>query len=125
MTWTDNIPKNGVLCKDIQGNVTSITGYDPNDEYKFVICEEYRVKTATPLTPQEWWGYAPWQDICSAKKAENIQDSELILIRRMDGSVAECKWDSSFNGWRHASLVAIYPDHENPPIAWLPLPEKK
>jgi len=63
--WHENIPENGVLCKDYSGIIKLIIASNMYDGWtnsgEFIALENL-----TPLTAQEWWDFAPWQGMDSA-----------------------------------------------------------
>ena len=107
MNWADNIPEQGVLCKD--GDVFSLVVTKLN--YKPVVVmysgEERLVNELTPITPKEWWQFAPWQDMDSIPT-----DGTKVLIKESG---------------LHENEYVFIGDSNSPSIcaiAWLPLPEQ-
>lgn len=111
MNWADNIPEAGILC-DKNGQVIKITGYDEDIDRVFdTYGNTYLIDNLTPLTPQQWWEFAPWNyDMDSAPKGE------IVLLKDIDGGVYS---DQFLNKqWLGANSC-------QGPIAWLPLPESE
>lgn len=84
--WHENIPKNGVLCREnTMGGVVRITGksnlYQGN-VMDGVSKRHFDIDDLTPLTAAEWWKFAPWQDMDSAP------NNTPIFVRYDDGLVS-------------------------------------
>lgn len=112
MSWTDNIPKQGVLCKTSSGNLVNVVGKYPNGNVSSKCGAMFPVDWLTPLTPQEWWEFAPWNyDMDSAPK-----DGDHILLKNIR-RVGVGYFYSEY--WRSIDNSCF-----TNPIAWLPLPEQ-
>ncbi|MGZ4968077.1 MAG: hypothetical protein ACXV8O_01560 [Methylobacter sp.] len=104
MTWANNIPKKGILCKPKGAvSIVKIIGYDL--DIKRVFDDDanlYKADDLEPLTPQEWWQFAPWNyDM-------DIAPQGLLFLKYDNGHIDR--------GCARTNIGR--------PIAWLPLPEK-
>lgn len=85
--WYENIPENGVLCKCSDGSYKLITSIE--NDYHMDDCTIYGVSDfgedeidyLTPLTADEWWKFAPWQDMDSAPR----DGSDITAITKDSG----------------------------------------
>jgi len=109
--WHENIPENGVLCKDDNGDTQLIT--EAKGIFGFRGLDYgYPLSKLTPLTAEEWWKFAPWQGMDSAPR-----DGSLILIMTDKSSCIGYYSDGFF--------IADTNDCEIlSPIKWLPLPNQ-
>ena len=58
--WSKNIPKQGVLCRcPAFGNLVEITELTEKDIKTY----EKLGAMPVPITSDEWWQFAPWQDV--------------------------------------------------------------
>jgi len=109
--WHENIPKNGVLCKQLDGSYKLITSiehdYHLNDCTTYGVSEygEDDIEDLSPLTAAEWWDFAPWLDIESAP-----DDAWVLILDTFNTTHMAIKiggqWDESYFT----------------PVKWLPLP---
>jgi len=113
--WHENIPENGVLCKEkSSGSIVRIMG--KSNLLDIMVMDDCRRRNhfgtdeLTPLAAEEWWKFAPWQDIDSAPR-----DGTLIFIHHNKSSCIGYYSDGFF--------IADANDCEIlSPIKWLPLP---
>jgi len=56
-----------------------------------------------PLTLQEWWSMAPWQDMDSTPK------DSLILLKDNAGNVSVSRWDFCYECWMFNSREFLNP----------------
>ncbi|MGZ5077006.1 MAG: hypothetical protein ACXV9R_10320 [Methylobacter sp.] len=111
MNWSDNIPEQGVLCvSTISNSLHLITRADKEWAYTVSGCPRV-IKQLRPLTPQEWWQFAPWQSMDTAP-----MDGTEVLLKNEKHQIEACCF---YGDWCYGEN---YTDFLNP-IAWLPLPE--
>lgn len=120
--WHDDIPEKGVLCKDSTGNLVKIVPCDKDgDDYYALNWDEdcisssgygYHHDELTPLTADEWWGFAPWQD---------MKDAQIGVKILIDLGI-KC-----VIGLQYKKEIFITTDGMiiDKPIKWLPLPQVK
>lgn len=107
--WYENIPKNGVLCKVAADDAQFVYIRDTHDLAEF--CCDYAADETilTPITPTEWWNFAPWQDIKEAK------GNEKVFLLFSDGFMTVDRPDYTKIGYGGLRVGAI---------KFLPLPEE-
>lgn len=69
--WNENIPPQGVLCKEKSSNsIVRVMGksniHDAMVVDDCISRNHFDIDELTPLTAFEWWGFAPWQDMKDA-----------------------------------------------------------
>jgi hypothetical protein len=69
--WNENIPDGGVLCKEnSSGSIVRILS--KSNLFNGMVMDDcvsknhFDTDELTPLTAEEWWQFAPWQDMDSA-----------------------------------------------------------
>lgn len=115
--WYKNITEHGILCKHNKtGQFILIEKYKNN-----VLIEKdsfgkwFGVDEVRPITPEEWWSFAPWNyDMDSADKS-----GKNILLKDESENVDTAAWGID-TWWSNTTGSRFYN-----PIAWLPLPENK
>ena len=111
--WYENIPEQGVLCKSIYGVIlikSHITEkYVDGYVVEYLIDDDgnqFNINEVTPLTPQEWWQFAPWQDV-----DENTPKNTPVLTIDNYGVIGIEQY--------------LYWGYLKGTRKWLPLPEEK
>jgi len=69
--WHENIPENGVLCKDDTGEIQLITKVKGIFGFRG-LDYGYPLSKLTPLTADEFWDFAPWRDMRDAPEKQKI-----------------------------------------------------
>ena len=111
--WWDNIPENGVLCKDDSGDLQLITSAKGIFGFRS-LDYGYPLSKLTPLTAAEIWQFMPWQSMDSAPR-----DGKRIIIICKGGHFDVGYWNLEDDCFKSLiSLAKIY--HA---AKWLPLPE--
>jgi len=110
--WHENIPENGVLCKEkSSGSIVRIMG--KSNLLDSMVMDDCRRRNhfgtdeLTPLTAAEFWGVAPWRDMDGELEGQVIGMLE-------NGEIAEC--------YIYKSGVIKSGDFVVKLIKWLPLP---
>jgi len=112
--WHENIPENGVLCKTKSGGIRLTT----RNEGDFCFLDGGNInymyaEDLSPLTADEFWKFAPWQDMDSAPR-----DETHFLINH-NGVLCDC-W------FKFGLFRALNPIDANEFVVidfkWLPLP---
>ena len=110
--WHENIPENGVLCKQSNGSYKVITEIE--HDYHFDDCTTYgvseygedEIEDLTPLTAKEIWQFMPWQDMDSYPR-----DASRCFVRYKN------------SGWIDLKVPTEVDIRDD--IEWLPLPQAK
>jgi len=101
--WYEEIPRNGVLCKNQHGlminAVEVVHGVAFNAEENGL-----SVRDLTPVTVQEWWDFAPWQPIEDAP----VIDAEYLLLFS-DGTILVRDRKFSFSKKVNGEFQEFYP----------------
>jgi len=95
--WHENIPENGVLCKDDNGDIQLIT--EAKGIFGFRGLDYgYPLSKLTPLTAEEIWQFMPWQDMDSApiNVAIIAMDNDGVVKPITLRGIAQC---SFFKKW--------------------------
>jgi len=119
--WHENIPENGVLCKHEDGRIVLLKVVDNDWGYGLSPANGYYLADLTPLTADEFWGVAPWQDM----KTAPIEGKFMIRVKWISeetgntGHMFCMAWrsDISKSGFMRDGLVPLYE-----PFEWLSLP---
>ena len=122
--WHENIPENGVLCEDDNGNLVKIVPCDKDgDDYYALNDDEdcisscrdgYHHDDLTPLTSEEIWQFMPWQDIDSAPRV-----GEFLVQTKLFEIVTVYYSKNGVLRRKHCGNVMLEKDC----IGWLPLPQ--
>jgi len=112
--WHENIPENGVLCKEkSSGSIVRIMG--KSNLLDSMVVDDCRRRNhfgtdeLTPLAAEEWWKFAPWMDMDSAPTG-----TAKFLGMLENGEIVECHI--------YKSGIIKNGDFVVKLIKWLPLP---
>lgn len=114
--WYENIPENGVLCRYLGCDGSHFVHIkDRTDLNEFCLDYGLNDEDIKPIAPNEFWQFAPWQDLKDAPAKQEILvefviDSEKFIIQ-------VSKIDNEFYNHLGQEITAN-------PIKWLPLPEE-
>jgi len=88
--WWDNIPENGILCKEkSSGAIVRIIGKTNHVDFDMVFDDcvsrhTYDPEELTPLTAAEIWQFMPWYQIETAPP----RNSNILGVEKYGGIVA-------------------------------------
>jgi hypothetical protein len=123
--WHKNIPEKGMLAINGDDDVEIIVGmtvdYDTDGfAYNDAVSKSgdtFDIKHLRPITAEEWWDFAPWQDMDTLAAYDNVLLTDFINFEK--GFIND-------NGRAYGALpISPSPLLAFTPIKWLPLPLPK
>lgn len=102
--WYENVPKHGIIVINDYGKPVHYTQVDV-EALKFWIKD--KIDNVKIISPQEWWQFAPWQDMKDAPENTELllldNDGFIVPIDKISKGRVECHGDElsllNFKGW--------------------------
>jgi len=117
--WHENIPENGVLCKEkSSGSIVRIMG--KSNLLDSMVMDDCRSRNhfgtdeMTPLTAAEWWEFAPWNGMGKSVPANN---NFLVMTRHREIATVYLSKHGTIRREHSGSEILI-----KDCLKWLPLP---
>jgi len=115
--WHENIPENGVLCYAPNGIMTNIILVTSDGRAWNGDSNWFNVDQLIPLTAEEWWDFAPWQDMDKPVTANN---NFLVMTRHREIVTVYLSKHGAIRREHSGSEILI-----KDCLKWLPLPTNK